>query len=208
MRKIIEVVRDLKAMGYHKNDAASGGKDYNKHEDAVEEILKSRGFALSEKTKVSQRNRDEILEHAGKDIHNLMADGEYIPQPCGTHNSPDFMVKEAGVIHMLECKSVKGKSKSPVYNSGVPKSGFIYIFSAEREGKTTLFLGDDVCGPETKKVICDTKEEIDRILALANKKMGATPDNRAGLTYYDRKMLNHTVNGQHYREVSVETRNW
>ena len=121
MRKVME---GILAMPYYKNYPAASGHVHNisKHEDAFEDKLIQHGYTKSRISKVSKSHRDELLR-TGE--YPEMEDNSYIPQPCGTHDSPDFIVKSEGQLFFLECKSVSGNSVKPMYNSAVPKSGYI-----------------------------------------------------------------------------------
>ena len=70
---------------------------------------------------------------------------EYKSQPNGSQNSPDFYVYYNNKRYSIECKSSKGYY--PVYNSGLPKPGVIYIFSSKKYNETTIFNADDKVPP-------------------------------------------------------------
>jgi hypothetical protein len=194
---LIRILEKAQKMGYFKNDAASGGKDYNRHEDAFEDLVKSEGFVRSKTKKVSKAQKDKIVAKNGKDEDKIMKDGEYIPQPCGTHASPDFMIKVEGKIYFIECKSAKGKE--PTYNSGVPCPICVYIFCSKKENKTTVYMGHNVAGKETVKKIEEIDRKIQSLLEKENEELRKIRDNLGGLDYYDRKMLNHRKTGTPYR---------
>ena len=184
MKKIIS---DIKALPYFKNHAASSGKVHNvaKHEDAVEDVLVSHGMTKSTITKISIKERDKWL---ADDSCQDLKEGEYVPQPCGTHNSPDFILKRGGRLWFLECKSV-AKGGSPMYNSGIPKANYIYVFCSEKYDETTVYLGEDVCPPEAQRLLHDhiqrQREEDERL----NQKLRKL--NQYGIEYYTRPMIQH-----------------
>lgn len=178
-------------MPYYKNYAAASGAVHNisKHEDAVEDILEKQNFNKLER-KVTKRERDLWLED---NTASDLPDNCYIPQPCGTHNSPDFIVKEGGKLYFLECKSVSKKTKAPMYNSGIPKHSYIYVFSAERYNKTTIYFGHNVVPPEDYKLFqecIDQHREIDE-------KYNQLFTNLFGIQHYTRPMIKH-VGGTDY----------
>lgn len=190
MKKIISQI--LK-MPYHKNYAATSGAVHNiaKHEDAVEDSfvnnrLKEWNPSSTKKGKkspISKKRRNEVLE-----IKQFpeMPDNSYISQPCGTHNSPDFIVKCKGKIYMIECKSAKGGT--PMYNSGVPTSEYVYIFTSEKHNATTAYWGEDVLDIESKRLI---EEHIAKARRQDEKLNKLLVDNGHGITYYTRPMIQH-----------------
>ena len=188
MRQILE---DILKMPYYRNYQAISGACHNisKHEDAVKDIFVSHG--LSEVVrKVPRATRDDWLsDPTSCDMEN----GTFVFQPCGKNDSPDFIVKLNGRAYFIECKSVKGASKAPMYNSGIPKSGYIYVFTAERYNETTIYFGKDVCPPQDydkfQKLIEDHRkldEQLNKIFI-----------NNFGLGHYTRPMVKH-VGGTDY----------
>jgi len=208
MRQVFEQI--LK-MPYYKNYAAASGKVHNeaKHEDAVADILCGNGFtehrppsAKPDKSCVTVKQRDSWLE----DPYSCdIPEGTYISQPCGKNNSPDFIVKSQGKAHFIECKSVSGKTKSPMYNSGVPKKGYIYVFCAAGPDETTIFFGEDVMPPEDYARL---QELISEHRAL-DAKFNALLRSPYGIEHYTRPMMKH-VGGVNYfthsRRSELETR--
>jgi hypothetical protein len=188
---IKKVLEDCLKMSYYKNYAATSGAVHNisKHEDAVEDIIQKYNFNKLER-KVTKDERDLWMEDS---TACDLPDNCYVTQPCGTHNSPDFIVKENGKLYFLECKSVSKKTKAPMYNGGIPKSSYIYIFSAERYDKTTIYFGHNVLPPEDYSLLqeCIAKHrEID-------KKYNKLFTNLFGIRHYTRPMLTH-IGGTDY----------
>ena len=184
MSKMKSFFEDVMKMPYYKNYAASSGKVHNvaKHEDAVESLLQDYKIKESRVNKISKGTRDQWLSvKSAPEMEN----NSYISQPCGTHNSPDFIVKADNKLYFLECKSVKGGS--PMYNSGVPKSGYVYILSSETHNKTTFYKGEDVLSSEEERLIQEhIKEARER-----DAKLNALLNNSHGIKYYTRPMIQH-----------------
>ena len=68
----------------------------------------------------------------------------YAYQPNGSQQSPDFIVyKDNRVLAEIECKSCASDTK-PMYNSGLPKQGVIYIFSSKKTNATTFYFPEDI----------------------------------------------------------------
>lgn len=186
-----KIMRDILNMPYYRNHQAISGAVHNisNHEDAVRDIF----FAhrLSEvPRKVGKEQRNQWLANpASCDMDN----GTFVCQPCGKNDSPDFIVKLNNKAYFIECKSVKGGSKAPMYNSGIPKQGYIYVFTAERYNKTTIYFGEDVC-PQKDYIIFQKLISEHRKL---DDKYNSKFNNNYGLRHYTRPMVTH-VGGSDY----------
>ena len=66
----------------------------------------------------------------------------YTYQPNGTQNFPDYEIPTRWGTINLECKS--SQNAKPMYNSGRPHAGGLYVFTSKKYNETTLFWGDDV----------------------------------------------------------------
>ena len=175
MRAIIE---DILTLPYYKNYAAASGAVHNvaKHEDAVEGVLIKHG-----------------LPKITRDEYEAGAVG-FVDQPNGTHNAPDFWVREApGQHHDLECKSVKGKSNAaPMFNSGIPKPDMIYVFCCERYDETTVFFGRDIMDTHIKSMMEEhiaKRREEDAAFNLMLRENRAVTE--APIEWYTRPMMVH-----------------
>ena len=178
-----KVLKEILQMPYFQNYAASSGHVHNvaKHEDAVEDVLVRHGLKRQD-VRVPVKTRDGWLK--GED--NPLPDNCYISQPCGTHNSPDFIVKKGGKLYFLECKSVKGGT--PMYNSGIPKDNYIYILSSKSHDGTTIYLGQDVLPAEEAKLILEHVKRARKQDELLNALLHS---NGHGISYYTRPMIQH-----------------
>jgi len=188
MRKIL---LDVLRMPYFRNLQAVSGAVHNisSHEDAVRDLFLSHGL-MKIARKISKKERNAWLA----DPHSCdLAEGTFLFQPCGQNDSPDFIVKLNGRAYFLECKSVKGSTKAPMYNSGVPKAGYIYIFTAERYNETTIYFGQDVCPPEDYNNFQELIEEHRKLDESYNKRF----TNNFGIQHYTRPMVKH-VGGTDY----------
>jgi len=186
MSKIRQFLEQVLQMPYYKNYAAASGKVHNiaKHEDATEDLLIQHGFTKHSKGGIPRKQRDDWL----KDPYSCtIPDGTYVSQPTGKQDSPDFIVKENGRAYFIECKSVSKKTKAPMYNSGVPKSGYIYIFTAEKYNQTTIFDGSDVCPPNDYKLLQKLIEEHRKLDDKYNKLLRSSYN----IQHYTRPMISH-----------------
>jgi hypothetical protein len=180
-----KVLKEILQMPYFQNYAASSGHVHNvaKHEDAVEDILIKHQLQKWE-TSVAKEIRDGWL----RGENDPLPDNCYIPQPCGTHDSPDFIVKKDGKLYFLECKSVKGRT--PKYNSGVPKDNYIYILTSGSQDATTVYLGGDILPRHQARLISEHIEEARQRDKELNAKLSALDH---GLSYYTRPAIEHNT---------------
>jgi hypothetical protein len=189
-------------MPYFKNYAAASGAVHNiaSHENAVEILFAEHGFI--EWKPNDKPNSETIWNWINMSNQNLtqeipvihesssiMPNYSYLPQPCGTHDSPDFIIKLVdSIIIGLECKSVD-KGYSPMYNSGGIKQNLIYIFCSKKTNSTTFYCGKDICSLEQQKII-DELIEKQRILEKEyNEKLKLIDINHRGISYYTRPMI-------------------
>jgi len=184
MRQILEAV--LK-MPYYKNYAAASGAVHNisEHEDAVEDILINRGLVevINHKSEGFLKVRDLWLKDPSK---CYMENNTFISQPCGTQNSPDFIVKVNDRVYFLECKS--SKKLHPTFNSGMPRKEYIYIFSSAKPNSTTLFRGEDIVSDEQRKAIEAYEPKIKKVINELNSELKSHDTNQRGLDLYHRPM--------------------
>lgn len=186
-----KIMRDILNMPYYRNHQAVSGHVHNVscHEDAVRDVFL--GNNLSEIVrKVSKSQRDKWLSNPASCD---MANGTFVCQPCGKNDSPDFIVKTENRAYFIECKSAKGNTKAPMYNSGIPKEGYIYVFTAERYDRTTIYFGEDVCPPKDYIIFQKLISEHRKLDAKYNSKF----NNNYGLRHYTRPMVTH-VGGSDY----------
>ena len=182
-----DIIKDILEMPYYRNYAACSGKVHNvaNHENAVEDILVNHGLSAVER-KVTKAERDAWLDGETDDVE----DNTYISQPCGTHNSPDFIIKQSDKLYFVECKSVK-KGGTPVYNSGLPKEKYIYVFSSKKYDETTVYLGRDVAGDTIAMLLEQANQEIKARCNEVTQQLRAMGENTHGLGIYARPMYQH-----------------
>ena len=95
---------------------------------------------------------EELLEKHGLN---------YVSQPNGIQQSPDFRIYHGDVID-VECKS--SKQAFPVYNSGLPKPGVVYVFSSQKYDSTTIYLADDIIADKKRELYSQYLIEQDELL--------------------------------------------
>jgi len=160
----------------------SGGYQESEHEIAVENSLISSGFLKSNIKKITKLERELSLN--GGTISGLK-EGEYISQPTGKNDSPDFIVKYMGKLYFIECKS--SKTTHPTYNGGLPKEEYIYIFTSKVTNRTTIFYGKDVVSLEKRELYLELLVELNEILHKYQN-MPEWEDDSRGFDYYIRNM--------------------
>lgn len=165
-----------------KMEFAAGGYQQSDHEEGVENLLKKNGFKKSDLKKISKNQRDKAL--AGGDIP-LLKEGEYISQPTGKNDSPDFIVRYKGKLYFIECKS--SQESHPTYNGGRPKEEYIYIFSSGKVNQTTIFYGKDVLNDQVRHLYDELLRKNEENYKWFKAQL-ASVDNNRGFDYYERHM--------------------
>ena len=161
---------------------AAGGYQHSDHEEGVENLLKENGFKKSKLKKISKIQRDNAL--AGGDIP-LLKEGEYISQPTGKNDSPDFIVRYKGKLYFIECKS--SEEPHPTYNGGRPKEDYIYIFSSGKVNETTLYYGRDILNDQVRDLYDELLRKNEENYKWFKSQL-ALVDNPRGFDYYERHM--------------------
>jgi hypothetical protein len=193
MNKAQKIHKQLNKLPYFRNYQAVSGSVHNlsSHEDAVEDVLLSNSLVKSNFKEIatsqgftsSIKFRDALLQgEFGDSIPNDV----YFSQPTGTHNSPDFIFKVNNKVFLVECKS--GKDNQPMYNSGLPKIGYIYLFCSKKSNESTMYLGEDIVNVEQRKVIEKFTEQSQKLIAKLNEELALLDDQNRGLSYYQRDM--------------------
>ena len=186
-----KILRDFNIMPYYKNYAAASGNVHNisEHEDAVNDVLKKNGFfefvPKSEKNK-KKRTRSWI-EHPELSLE--MPVNTFISQPCGTHESPDFIFKiSPSVIIAVECKS--STQSSPLYNSGGVTSHYLYVLSSQKYNQSTIYMGSDIINQEQQLIIDKHIKNIRELELAVNQQLREHDTNHRGISFYTRPMIN------------------
>ena len=126
-------------------------------------------FLLEKTDKEYKRVKDA---HKTRRFKNMPL-GSFIAQPCGSNSFPDFLIRDFdGRFFPLEAKSGKKQDNketlddattaAPMWNDNLPKHGAIYVYSNEKNNKTTVALGKDLIDKE----VIEIRKEMDRDTAL------------------------------------------
>jgi len=167
--KIKKLFKEILKEGFVSNQTGE-------HERVIRNLFVHSGLTESSVKKVRHEDRFQ-------DIPN-MKNGEFIFQPCGTQNSPDFIFRCDDENYYIECKSSKGYA--PTYNSGLPKPEYIYVFCSEKYNETTIFRGCDVLTETKRKDYHSLNEKLNKVVEDHRRKE-AWNDNR-GFDFYMRSM--------------------
>ena len=135
--------------------------------------------------KGGQKTKNCLLA-APDDPRGIMPDNSFVHQPFGSQQSPDFVVKVRGRVFFVEMKS--SAYASPVFNSGLPMSNFIYLFTSGTHNKTMCFMGQDILPQDLYDLMLETREECTKLAAIYNKKMLDDSRNLFRLNFYVRPM--------------------
>lgn len=180
---LYNVMMDILKMKY-----SSGSYLDSEHENNIKNILNSHGFRSSD-IKMTKKEKELALENCGES--SFIDNFEYVYQPCGKNNSPDFIVKQNDKLFFLECKTIDDGDK-PVYNGGLPHEKYIYIFSSGKYNETTIFYGYHVV---TKKMRDVYEKYLFMIKSIekdfVNELENLGQDNPVGISYYVRSMYSH-----------------
>lgn len=183
---IKKVFEEILKMGYYKNYAAESGAvhNINKHEDAVKNVLLQNNF-----TQYIPPNPLHKKDESDTSFLSNMDNSQFVEQPFGTHEAPDFIVKTSNSnLLFIECKSSKGTT--PLYNSGGVKPSYVYVFTSEKTNSTTIYKGSSIITDEQYRIIQEhirKQRELDKI---TNQLLAEGDINHRGICYYTRPMIN------------------
>ena len=188
--RTLQCFKMILKLPYFKNEAATSGAVHNitRHEDAIANVFKKMNYKPF--TIPSQFKKDEILKwNDNPELATVIPIGSYVEQPCGTHNSPDFIIKVSNEqVIFLEAKS--SKSTFPLYNSGGVKQNYIYVFCSEKTNKTTIYKGSSIIEYKQQKLINEHIEKCRKADEELNTKLKQLDINHRGICYYTRPMIN------------------
>ena len=160
---MLKFLKDVLKLPYLK-----GGYENSPQENKIKELLQKHGFVEVPK---------------GSPVKS----GQYVYQPNGNNNSPDFIVNDIGKVYSLECKSVK-KGAKPVYNGGLPKEDYIYIFCSGKYNETTIYYGCDVVPDIVRKIYGRMIEKMIDVQEEFKDEFINCIDNVRGFGYFRRDM--------------------
>ena len=146
----VNCLKEILQMNYYRNHEAVSGSVHNisKHEDAIMDLFMKYEFKeLKQEQKISKKQIKSWIENPQLSYINV---GEFICQPFGKNNNPDFIIRvDHNCIVPVEAKSCK--EPNPLYNSGGISKNYLYIFSCEKYNQTTIYWGKDIITEEQHK---------------------------------------------------------
>lgn len=203
---------NIRTMPYYKNYAAASGAvhNINKHESAVEDQLVANGFVNAHLPKrrgssspISAGDRDRAMIDSGLLLG--IPNNSYVSQPCGTNNSPDFIVNSNNKLYFIECKSAEGYK--PVYNSGLPKRGYIYIFCSKKANETTVYMGEDIVSDAQRALLQEYEEKQASLTRELNEGLRKLDSLQRGVDFYLRPMYNQSGGKERTNYFTHQNRN-
>jgi hypothetical protein len=188
-----KMCNDFNQMPYYKNYAAASGNVHNisNHEDAVKDVIKQNGISefVPESAKNKKKRTRLWIEHP--ESSGEMPVNTFISQPCGTHESPDFIIKISPVLIIaIECKS--STKASPLYNSGGVTSNYLYVLSSQKYNQSTIYMGSDIINQEQQLTIEQFIKSIREQEVAVNEQLRKCDTNHRGIVFYGRPMINQT----------------
>lgn len=187
--EIYDAIVEIGKMGYYENSAAESGntKGFARHEEAIKYVFEKYHLICQPKpSSCSKKNVENWIIHPETCPLSV---GSFVEQPCGTHESPDFLVRidEKNVIG-VEAKSSKGAC--PMYNSGGVKNDFLYIFCSKKYNETTLYWGRDIITKDQQETLTELHRLQKEIEERFNKILQEQDNHGRGWSYYTRPMIN------------------
>lgn len=135
-------------------------------EDRFESSLKKYGFSRILPTDYQENEKEKCTfikksiqdKHGTKEIDNVFNDmpemiNSFLRSPYGSQNFPDFLLFTKKHVIAIEIKYSSKNSKSPMWNSNLPKANAIYIFGAYGRQDVTFFLGADVLPEDERELM-------------------------------------------------------
>lgn len=139
--------------------AATKGAEF---EDRINTRLHGLGYSRLVKSDLDSvafaELKKQVLDKAtDRDIINPFPEygKQFLQQPYGSQEFPDFLVFDGSRIVCLEVKFSTSKQNKPVWNSGLPRPNGIYIFGSAGKQDLTFFRGCDVVSVEETKQLHD-----------------------------------------------------
>lgn len=167
-----KIIEDLLSLPYIDN------KDF-KHENAVKNIFIQNNF---KQYKIQKKLNKQTFRY---EVDKMLKNGDFISQPLGSQNHPDFILKLNNKLYFFECKSCI--QACPLYNGGMPHKDSIYIFTSKKYNKTTIYYGDEIGTQRQRQLISCLEQEL-KIIVKKYQNLPEWKNDVRGLDYYVRNM--------------------
>ncbi|MGL4647257.1 MAG: hypothetical protein ACRCVI_00840 [Mycoplasmoidaceae bacterium] len=164
-------------------------------QDQLKEIIEREMLSQKEakaiwkdlKIKILEKNSSDLISNPFKKIQC-----DYIHQPNGSQNYPDFIVFFKSKVIPIEIKYSKSSkrivnlnSKKPMWNSNLPKPNGIYIYGVSNFD-VTFFKGEDVLNYDTRNLLINFFNELNAGEKIFEEKLSKL-DNPFGFYPYIRR---------------------
>ncbi len=116
--------------------------------------------------------------HYIEEFEDLSKEPRIVFQPFGTQNSPQILIIKNGQLLPIDIKFTKKKVASPMFNSAIPKTSYIYIFGSYELKDITFFKGSDFISEEISN-------KFMKIISNQREKLKAEVSNVDGNKYYE-----------------------
>lgn len=204
---VVRALQKILTLPHFKNDAASSGAvhGFARHEEALSHVFSEEGFAqFIPSNKLQKSQAEQWL--SSPELSTEIPDNSFIPQPFGTHQAPDFILKvNEKCVFFIEAKSSE-TSLAPTYNSGGVKPEYLYVFCAKKTNQTTIFKGDSI-------ITAEQQEKIDELIKIQrfvekryNELIKDIDTNHRGISYYTRPMIIQSGGGEFTNYFTHENR--
>tara|TARA_B110000208_G_C11776672_1_gene432270 strand:- start:1441 stop:2139 length:699 start_codon:yes stop_codon:yes gene_type:complete len=192
--KFAKILKDVKKIKDFKNGL--------EHEQAVKIVLDKHLNSEIDNPLSGNGNSscNKIIIHCKE--NNKLKSGEYIYQPCGSQNHPDFLIRLGDEYIQLECKSSKGNK--PMYNSGGIHQDSIYIFSSQKNWRNTYFFGEDVNPKKVYDYNKETENIVRKLVKERNDLILEMDENEFKNCIYPRLALEQKGNIDYFNEKSIQ----
>lgn len=114
------------------------------------------------KDKVENKQDDNVLYI--KNLEDYSKTKRLVYQPFGKQKSPDFLLVNNGYIFPIELKFTEKKEVRPVWNSGLPRQNYLYIFGSYGYKDIVFFMGSNWLTfkeeQNTKKLVNNARDKL------------------------------------------------
>ena len=163
------------------------------------EYKKSSNYKKIKKMILSMKGDEELIETK---MHNSISQGRSIVifQPHGSQSYPDILLLKDNKILPIECKFSAKSGNKPTWNSGLPRSGGLYIFGSYDKSDITFFKGEDYLTASERSVMNYAFGEASKVLQEKYKE-------NLNWSLYLRKMFNQKFSSLDHPKRSVNEQN-
>ncbi|BDV03396.1 MAG: hypothetical protein HPPSJP_1170 [Candidatus Hepatoplasma scabrum] len=109
-------------------------------------------------------NKEGIVKINNPELIEISNSPRLVYQPFGKQYSPDLLLIKKGSIVPIELKFTAKKVKNPVWNSGLPRQNYLYVFGSYELKDISFFSGSDLLTFEEefeiKKLVNSEREKL------------------------------------------------